>query len=241
MRLRTHCATGGSRGIEARGRRPVPSVCEVRDEHPERRGRPPLPAVEAKSERVTIALRADQYAALKAWVEKQPETRPFKPTDCLRSDSCGHHRARGVAVMRVMPANASGWFWHSLARETGRLGHLYSPKGQRGPWPWISLRARQRRLQLLGPKTNTFDTNKWASMERQWHQLIVWAQAAPLKPLWAIVPDVPATPPARSTGGRSTPPPSETFRPPRSAGRYGGRRRQGARPPAASHRGGRND
>ena len=93
--------------------------------------------------------------------------------------------------MRVMPANASGWFWHSLARETSRLGHLYSPKGQRGPWPWISLRARQRRLQLLGPKTNTFDTNKWASMERQWHQLIVWAQAAPLKPLWAIVPDVP--------------------------------------------------
>ena len=44
-----------------------------------RRGRPPLPASEAKSERVTIALRADQFSALKAWVAKQPETRPFKP------------------------------------------------------------------------------------------------------------------------------------------------------------------
>lgn len=39
--------------------------------------------------------------------------------------------------MIVMPANSSGWFWHSLARETGRLGHLYSPGGQRGPWPWF--------------------------------------------------------------------------------------------------------
>lgn len=24
--------------------------------------------------------------------------------------------------MIVMPANSSGWFWHALARETGRLG-----------------------------------------------------------------------------------------------------------------------
>ena len=39
--------------------------------------------------------------------------------------------------MIVMPANSSGWFWHSLARETGRLGHLYSPGGQMGPWPWF--------------------------------------------------------------------------------------------------------
>ena len=39
--------------------------------------------------------------------------------------------------MIVMPANATGWFWHCLARETGRIGHLYSPGAQRGPWPWF--------------------------------------------------------------------------------------------------------
>ena len=34
--------------------------------------------------------------------------------------------------MIVMPANSTGWFWHCLARETGKIGHLYSPGAQRG-------------------------------------------------------------------------------------------------------------
>lgn len=93
--------------------------------------------------------------------------------------------------MKVMPANASGWFWHSLARETGRLGHLYSPRGQRGPWPWFPYALDNGAFSCWEPKTNTFDDFKWAAVERQWQQLIVWAQCAAIKPLWAIVPDVP--------------------------------------------------
>lgn len=124
--------------------------------------------------------------------------------------------------MIVMPSNASGWFWHTLARETGRLGHLYSPGAQRGPWPWFpyaldngafscwSPNANKRDLTfgpalidrtsgtlLLGVEATkpvarpTFDDEKWAITERAWHRLITWAQIAPIKPLWAIVPDVP--------------------------------------------------
>lgn len=93
--------------------------------------------------------------------------------------------------MIVMPANSSGWFWHALARETGRLGHLYSPGAQRGPWPWFPYALDNGAFSAWDEKTNTFDDAKWASVEHQWHRLIVWTQIAPLKPLWAIVPDVP--------------------------------------------------
>lgn len=93
--------------------------------------------------------------------------------------------------MIVMPANSSGWFWHSLARETGRLGHLYSPRGQRGPWPWFPYALDNGAFACWDPRTNTFDELKWAATERQWQALVVWAQCVPLKPRWAIVPDVP--------------------------------------------------
>ena len=93
--------------------------------------------------------------------------------------------------MRVMPANSCGWFWHSLARETGRLGHLYSPRGQRGPWPWFPYALDNGAFSCWEPKDNTFDDARWESTERQWNHLVMWAQSAPLKPLWAIVPDVP--------------------------------------------------
>lgn len=93
--------------------------------------------------------------------------------------------------MRVMPANSSGWFWHALARETGRLGHLYSPRGQRGPWPWFPYALDNGAFSCWEPKGNTFDDLRWSLVERQWQQLVVWAQVAPIKPLWAIVPDVP--------------------------------------------------
>jgi hypothetical protein len=93
--------------------------------------------------------------------------------------------------MIVMPANSSGWFWHALARETGRLGHLYSPGAQRGPWPWFPYALDNGAFSCWEPKANTFDDDKWASVERAWQRLIVWSQIAAFKPLWAIVPDVP--------------------------------------------------
>lgn len=93
--------------------------------------------------------------------------------------------------MIVMPANASGWFWHSLARETGKLGHLYSPRGQRGPWPWLPYALDNGAFSCWNPDANTFDVAKWEHTEQAWRELLFWAQAAPIKPRWGIVPDEP--------------------------------------------------
>lgn len=93
--------------------------------------------------------------------------------------------------MIVMPANSSGWFWHSLGRETGRLGHLYSPGGQRGPWPWFPYALDNGAFACWEPESNAFDDAKWEVTELAWQRLIVWSQSAALKPRWAIVPDVP--------------------------------------------------
>lgn len=90
-----------------------------------------------------------------------------------------------------MPANATGWFWHSLARETGRIGHLYSPGAQRGPWPWFPYALDNGAFTCWDRFANRFDDTKWAAMEPRWQRLIVWTQVAALKPRWAIVPDVP--------------------------------------------------
>jgi hypothetical protein len=93
--------------------------------------------------------------------------------------------------MIVMPANSSGWFWHSLALMTGRLGHLYSPGAQRGPWPWLPYALDNGAFACWEPKRNTFDEKKWESVEAAWLQMLFWAQSVPQRPLWVIVPDRP--------------------------------------------------
>ena len=93
--------------------------------------------------------------------------------------------------MIVMPSGCTGWIWHSLARETGRIGHLYSPTHQRGPWPWFPYALDNGAFGCWDPDTNVFDYEKWNTREDDWKRLLFWAQAAAIKPLWAIVPDVP--------------------------------------------------
>lgn len=93
--------------------------------------------------------------------------------------------------MIVMPANATGWFWHALARETGRLGHLYSPGAQRGPWPWFPYALDNGAFSCWDRTKNAFDDEKWRITEAAWQRLLFWAAAAPRRPMWAIVPDVP--------------------------------------------------
>lgn len=94
--------------------------------------------------------------------------------------------------MIVMPANASGWFWHSLARETGRIGHLYSPGGERGPWPWLPYALDNGAFALWDASENQFDEDRWLrSRIESWRRLLFWASASTQKPLWAIVPDRP--------------------------------------------------
>jgi hypothetical protein len=91
--------------------------------------------------------------------------------------------------MIVMPANSTGWFWHCLARETGRIGHLYSPGAQRGPWPWFPFALDNGAFSCWDQKRNEFDHDKWDSIEHEWRKLIRWASPTGLA-RWAIVPDV---------------------------------------------------
>ncbi len=91
--------------------------------------------------------------------------------------------------MRVMPANSTGWFWHCLARETGCIGHLFSPGGQRGPWPWMPYALDNGAFSAWDRDTNRWDEARWNV--DAWRRLIFWAQSNPQPPLWAIVPDVP--------------------------------------------------
>lgn len=93
--------------------------------------------------------------------------------------------------MIVMPANSTGWFWHCLARETGKIGHLFSPGAQRGPWRWFPYALDNGAFSCWNSRENTFDEQKWSQTESEWKRLLFWAQAAPIKPRWAIVPDVP--------------------------------------------------
>jgi hypothetical protein len=90
-----------------------------------------------------------------------------------------------------MPANASGWFWHTLAHGTGRIGHLFSPRAQRGPWPWLPYACDNGAFSCWDSASNTFDESKWRDTEQAWRELLVWCQCAPVKPRWAIVPDTP--------------------------------------------------
>jgi hypothetical protein len=89
--------------------------------------------------------------------------------------------------MKVMPANATGWFWHCLARETGRIGHLFSPGAQRGPWPWMPYALDNGAFSAWDQKKNIWNEDKWDL--NAWKRMIFWAETQTQKPLWAIVPD----------------------------------------------------
>lgn len=93
--------------------------------------------------------------------------------------------------MLVMPANSTGWFWHCLARETGRIGHLFSPNAQVGPFPWFPYALDNGAFSCWDRKSNTFDFAKWDALEPRWQRLIEWGGNGIQKPRWAIVPDVP--------------------------------------------------
>jgi hypothetical protein len=88
--------------------------------------------------------------------------------------------------MIVMPANATGWFWHCLARETGRIGHLFSPGAQRGPWPWFPYALDNGAFAAWDQSENVWREELWDV--EAWRKMIRWAQAQAQQPRWAIVP-----------------------------------------------------
>jgi hypothetical protein len=89
--------------------------------------------------------------------------------------------------MIVMPANATGWFWHCFARETGRIGHLFSPGAQRGPWPWFPYALDNGAFAAWDQDGNVWREEMWDV--EAWRKMIRWAQAQSQQPRWAIVPD----------------------------------------------------
>lgn len=85
--------------------------------------------------------------------------------------------------MLVMVSNATGIEVGLLAgKYPGRIGHLFSPGGQRGPWIEIPY---------------GLDNGAWPAYkngrpwdESSWRNLIAWAGMSGVRPLWALVPDV---------------------------------------------------
>lgn len=81
----------------------------------------------------------------------------------------------------VMVANQTGIEVGLLAgRYPGRIGHLFSPGGQRGPHlPYA-----------LDNGAWPAHKNKAAWSEAEWRHLISWSAMSGIRPLWAVVPDV---------------------------------------------------
>jgi hypothetical protein len=92
----------------------------------------------------------------------------------------------------VMVSNATGIEVGLLAgKHPGRVGHLFSPGGQRGPWreiphafdnnrfpQWEAERAAKK----VGMVAKPWDEARWLHMLR-------WGVLAGIPPLWASVPD----------------------------------------------------
>lgn len=85
--------------------------------------------------------------------------------------------------MLVMVSNATGievgllWGHHP-----GRIGHLFSPGGGRGPW-------RELPYALDNGAWSAFlNDEEWS--EERWLALLRWALLSGIMPLWALVPDV---------------------------------------------------
>jgi hypothetical protein len=89
-----------------------------------------------------------------------------------------------------MPANSTGWQTHCIARETGRLGHLFSPGAERTPYPWLPYSLDNGAFSCWNRQSNVFNDEKWAAMLPKWERLLFWAQCQEIKARWAIVPDV---------------------------------------------------
>jgi hypothetical protein len=85
--------------------------------------------------------------------------------------------------MLIMVSNRTGIEIGLLAaRYPGRIGHLYSPGGQRGPWTEVPYALDN------GAWTAFLRGRAWD--EARWRALITWALMSGCPPLWALVPDV---------------------------------------------------
>ncbi len=84
--------------------------------------------------------------------------------------------------MKVMVSNASGMMVGHLATlYPGSIAHLFTPGGQRGPWPFVPY-ALDNGAWPAWLRGRQFD-------EDAWYRLLDWTAANKQQPLWSLVPD----------------------------------------------------
>jgi hypothetical protein len=84
--------------------------------------------------------------------------------------------------MVVMPSNSGKAIVHYWAgRYPGRLGHLYSPAGRRGPFPWLPY-CLDNDVYGAWAAGRPWDAEAFRAHLR-------WAAAAPCAPGWVVMPD----------------------------------------------------
>ena len=85
--------------------------------------------------------------------------------------------------MIVMVANQTSITTGYLAgRYVGRVGHLYSPGGQRGPWSFLPYALDN------GAYSAFLSKSKWEP--ESWIAMLEWAKLSGRDPRWTLVPDV---------------------------------------------------
>lgn len=85
--------------------------------------------------------------------------------------------------MIVMPSNNTGIAVGYLAgKYPGRLGHLFSPGGERGPYPYMP-------YALDNGAYGAF-TRKQPWQPGPWQELLEWAANSGQQPRWCLIPDV---------------------------------------------------
>lgn len=83
----------------------------------------------------------------------------------------------------VMISNASGFEAGWLAgKYPGQVGHLYSPRGQRGPYDGCPFSLDNKRFVCWSKNV--------AWPEEEYLRLLTWALMSGTMPLWALVPDL---------------------------------------------------
>jgi hypothetical protein len=88
-----------------------------------------------------------------------------------------------VRVMIIMLSNQTGIVEGYLAAKyPGKVGHLFSPGGQRGPWDFMPYALDNGAFPAF-TKKEEWDAGAWFNLLR-------WAQWSGQQPLWALVPDV---------------------------------------------------
>lgn len=88
-----------------------------------------------------------------------------------------------LAQMIVMPANNTGIAIGYLAgRYLGRIGHLFSPRAQRGPF------TREFGIPYAFDNGRFSAGEEWS--EADWIKMLDWGKLSGQKPLWVLVPDV---------------------------------------------------